>query len=509
MKNDNLDSLQRSLAALLIVAAVATAAGHVFTVERVYEPSLTRAPGEESSPYPRWPEKRPLPTPLLRSNDRSRWCTIRALVDEGTYVIGRRDPAQATASNPYGDTGIVFEDGWTSVDKVLPNGKEFYSSKPPFLPTLLAGEYWLMKHAFGWSLGGDGPARWWVVRIILLTVNVLPLAFYLVLLDRLAEWLGTSGWGRFFVLVSACFGTFVTSFAGALNNHVMATCCVIFAMDPILRILCGGPRHDTPWRYAIGGFFTAFAACNELPAAALATALLVVLLTHAPGKTLVWFLPAATLPVAGFFLCNYLAIGQLMPAYEKLGGPWYAYPGSNFNPNAPLELRRGIDWAKEKESYGMYLFHFFIGHHGIFSLTPVWLLVIPGIGMGLVAGKRNDAADYELSAETDFARARRARWLVAAITLFVSVVVVAFYAALAPRNYSGWTIGPRWLMWLTPLWLLTLLPVADRLGGSRGGRIFACVLLGFSVLSAVPPAGNPWHHPWIYTIWEQSSGPLY
>jgi hypothetical protein len=505
MNHDKSESSVGSLATLLIVAAVATAAGHVLTVERVYEPSLSRATGEESSPYPRWPEKRPLPTPLLRSNDRSRWCTIRALVDEGTYVIGRREPARVTPDNRYGDTGIVFEDGWTSVDKVLrPGTNEFYSSKPPLLPTILAGEYWVLKHAFGWTLAGDAPSRWWVVRVILLTVNVVPLAFYLVVLDHLGAWLAVSVWGRLFLLVTACFGTFVTSFAGALNNHILATCCVVFALAPALRIVFGGPGSATRWRYVAAGFFAAFAACNDLPAASLAAGVLLLLLVHNPGRTLTFALPAAALPVAGFFVCNYLAIGQWTPAYGELGGPWYAYPGSNFDPNSPPAAHRGVDWAREKESYAIYLFQFFLGHHGIFSLSPVWLLVLPGFVLGILS-----RAPREDGGELSPGQTQRAQRMIAVMTLIVSVIVVGFYAVLAPRNYSGWTLGPRWLMWLTPLWLLTLLPVAEFLGRSRAGRAFAYLLLALSIVSAVVPAGSPWHHPWIYTIWEQSSGPLY
>ena len=46
---------------------------------------------------------------------------------------------------------------------------------------------------------------------------------------------------------------------------------------------------------------------------------------------------------------------------------------------------------------------------------------------------------------------------------------------------DGW---PRWLLWLTPLWLLTMLPIADCLSGYRWGRLLGYVLLGASVLSA-------------------------
>jgi hypothetical protein len=511
MKSDKSDSLARSVGTLLIVVAVGTAVGRVLTAERVYKPTLSRAADETSSPYPPWPATRPLPTPLLGSNDRSRWCTIRALVDEGTYVIGHRDPARATQSPPYGDWGIVFEDGWTSVDKVLPKGsQEFYSSKPPFLPTLMAGEYWLLKHAFGWTLAGDAPSRWWVVRVILLTFNVLPLAVYLVVLDRLAGWFGATDWGRVFVLATACFGTFVTSFIGTLNNHTVATCAVCFALAPALRAVFGGPDEDRAWRYAAAGFFAAFATCTDLPVAAFAATLLGMLLIHSPRKTLFWCVPAVAIPVAAFFVCNYLAIGRLTPAYGELGGPWYAYPGSIFNPHAALELRRGVDWAHEKETHAAYLFHFFLGHHGVFSLTPVWLLSIAGVLIGLFTAPRAATAASDEPQRRGGIALRFGPWrLLAAMTLVVSMAVVGFYAVWAPLNYGGWTVGPRWLMWLTPLWLIVLLPVVDRLGTSRAGRAICSVLLAASVVSAVVPAGSPWHNPWIYSVLEQLGGPFY
>jgi hypothetical protein len=66
-------------------------------------------------------------------------------------------------------------------------------------------------------------------------------------------------------------------------------------------------------------------------------------------------------------------------------------------------------------------------------------------------------------------------------------------------------------MWLTPLWLAAMLPVADWLGGRRWGRGLAYVLLAVSVFSASYPAWNPWHHPWIYDYMEAEGwlGPGY
>ena len=63
--------------------------------------------------------------PFLSANDRSRWATVRSLVELGTYEIDQ----------------IVAEDLWDTIDIVQHPGKDgelhLYSSKPPLLATLL------------------------------------------------------------------------------------------------------------------------------------------------------------------------------------------------------------------------------------------------------------------------------------------------------------------------------------------------------------------------------------
>src|SRR5215208_996776 len=106
------------------------------------------------------------PTPFLSANDRSRWATIRALGDDGTYVL------DDIIFSPRG--GRIL--GWHSIDLVRhrgPDGYEhYYSSKPTLLTTLLAGEYWLLKTLTGATLA-EQPH--YVSRLMLLLTNVLPL----------------------------------------------------------------------------------------------------------------------------------------------------------------------------------------------------------------------------------------------------------------------------------------------------------------------------------------------
>jgi hypothetical protein len=488
-------TLRRTVYALLITVAAGATAGRILAVARLSDPGLYRTEEEPDDGRGLWPKVRPAATPTLGDNDRSRWDTVRALVDDGTYVIGHRD---RPAPGAYHDRGIIVEDGWKSIDKVLrPDTQDFYSSKPPFLATLVAGEYWLLKQALGWSIVEQ---RWEVVRTILMTVNWLPMIAYLALLSRLVDRLGTTDWGRLYVMTAASIGTFLSSFAITLNNHSVATCTALFALAPALRIWYGGERR--PALYALAGFFAGFTACSELPALSFAAALLVLLGWRAPGRTLAAFVPAALLPVLFFFATNYLAIGRFTPAYGEFGGPWYEYEGSHWaRDDAP---KRGIDWAGLKETKGEYAFHLLAGHHGVFSLTPIFLLTVGGLGV--LARPRRHRQDNEETEELVPASDWRASPapMLAGLTLLLSVVVIGFYIYKSD-NYGGWTSGPRWLIWLTPLWLLSMLPAADWLGARRWGRGLAYVLLAVSVLSATYPPWSPWRHPWLYN-WLQSQG---
>jgi hypothetical protein len=525
----NGDSAQfrRRVYALLITVAAGAIAGRILAAELVLEPSLHRN-AEEPSFARVWPKTKPQAMPTFGSNDRSRWATVRALVDgdpatgqpAGTFIIGRRDRntivisalAPLATTDPLGaaalaaaafqtraknsDRGIIFEDGWQSVDKVLHPAKlEFFSSKPPLLSVLMAGLYWLLQQVTGWTLVTHPFA---VVRTLLLLVNLLPLVIHLVLLSRIVERYGQSDWCKVFVMACACFGTFLTTFAVTFNNHSVATCCVVFALCPVLKILdessaalAGGSRLNGRWHwFVLAGFFAAFTACCELPAAAFAVALFVLLLLRAPLRTLLLFVPAAAIPVAAFFITNFLAIGQWRTAYSEFDDPatqaefaWYQYEGSHWRKPAADEIKRGIDWAVKQETRAQYAFHVLIGHHGLFSLTPIWALAFLGM--------------------------LRMKNVLAALTLALSIVVVGFYLAVESRNYGGWTSGLRWLIWLSPLWLLSMLPVTDWLAGRRWGRGVAYLLLAISVLSASYPVWNPWRHPWIYRLMEAIGWPGY
>jgi hypothetical protein len=369
---------------------------------------------------------------------------------------------------------------------------------------------------------------------------------------------------RIFIVAAACFATFLTTYAVTINNHLTAGISLVFGLALIVP-MWQAARFDWPRMAGAGlclGFLAAnelpALSLTVFAGAALAwKSPLKTLLAYVPGVLLVaaaafgtniiahgdWRTPYAHRsdgPVIGTLadsLATELNEGRVPDeARKKLslsdestveverrgerwvvfdpqsavrlalarsleGEPleirvhawdnWYDYPGSYWRP----ENLTGVD--RGEPSPAVYAFNVLLGHHGLFSLTPIWLLSALGCLMSLASGRHKPpgSSAQPLGVNVQFA--------LAATTLLIAVVVVSFYLSRPQidRNYGGGTCCLRWLIWLTPLWLLTMLPAADWLSRSWLGRGVLLALLAISVFSAHYAADNPWSHPWIFDYW--------
>lgn len=479
-------------------------------------------------------------TPLLSANDRSRWAMVRSLVDYGTFAI----------DDVILPNGRKRDREWYTIDMVRHRGSDgrehYYSSKPPLLATLIAGQYWLLQRVTGIDLA---TRPFDVVRLLLACNQIVPLALSWLVLAVLVERHGRTDFGRLFTLACAAFGTFLTTFAVTLNNHLPAAISVLLATYGVLEAW----RRDVPRRrdFALAGLCGAFAVANELPALSFCALAGGLLALRSLSRTMAAFVPAAGVVALAFFATNYAAHGTWRPPYAHrrdgavlataqvppaelarnvvpaaiveslrtagialgseatlepagesrwvLKNPatadrfavrsagdevqirawdnWYEYDGSYWTSGK----KQGVDLGEPSRlRYGV---HVLIGHHGVFSLTPIWLLTVVGVIVWLRSGTRLE------------------RGLAGSIAL-LSVVCLTFYVLrpLEDRNYGGVACGFRWVFWLAPLWLLGLLPAADALSRRRSGPWLALALLAVSVFSVQYCARNPWSHPWLYQV---------
>ena len=492
--------------------------------------------------------------PFLSANDRSRWCTIRSLGDHNTYAI---------------DLVLIDEGGeaWDTIDKVMHWGRDFqphfYSSKPPFLATVMTYPYLAIKFVTGRTLKND---TFDVVRWMLVICQVVPLFFFFWSVGKTSELVAESEWSRMYLMGCAAFGTFVTTFAISLNNHLPAVCCTSVALYALIVIWTRRSEH-AGW-FFLTGLMAALAAAFEIPALSFLVVAMTLCFLRSIRMTLLAFIPPAALVIAGFFVTNYTAHQVWQPAYaHRSDGPmltivddvdtdelekgvisqsiqeslmairadlkpdsfnnvqvlkggwptdmatvesrwivyfdqktlplvlikradgfgmavhqwnnWYEYPGSYW-------LIQNTDRShvdRGEPAWNRYLFHLTLGHHGVFSLSPIWFLSIFGV-LTLCISPR-----YRLR-------------IPGMAILVISIAVIAFYVTrpIMDRNYGGFCCAPRWLFWLIPLWLLAMIPALDAISESRSMRRIALVLLAISIAASFYAWTNPWVHPWIYQV---------
>jgi len=499
------------------------------------------------------------PTPFQSANDRSRWATIRSLGDDGTYVIDHIIfDKQGNRVRGWHTIDLVKHRGPDGEE-------HYYSSKPTLLTTLLAGEYWLIKKLTGATLAEQPHyiARLMLVLTNVLPLAAA-LAILAWLIDRFGTTdfgrifaVSAACFGTFMttfavtlnnhtiaaislvvalavivpILTGEClawrrFAVAGLSLGFVAANELPALSLLVFAglglawRWPAKTLLAFVPAallvaaavvgtnilaHGdwrTPYAHRKDG--AAIATLTDALAVPLndgeATAQLLadlreqkVAVSEQPiieqrargDRWLLWDAPTRT---------------ELILQRTPEGAPkaeievrrrdnWYDYEGSYWQP----KNLRGID--RGEESPLRYAFNVLIGHHGLFSLTPIWLLTVAGCAMWL-----RDMASGRRQPPGNSAITNRA---IAAITVITTLVVLAFYLSRPQidRNYGGGTCCLRWLLWLTPLWLLTLLPAADWLSTSRWGRAATIALLLVSAFSAAYAADNPWTHPWIFDYW--------
>ncbi|MDB5343646.1 MAG: hypothetical protein JWP89_2023 [Schlesneria sp.] len=396
--------------------------------------------------------------PLQSANDRSRWCTVWSLVERGTFQIDE----------------IRQESGWDSID-IIHDGGHFYSTKPPLLSIIVAGVTWCVQRVTGWTLLENTHA---VTTLVLIVINIIPFGVSLGVMSRLLRRVSDSSWCRLSVLAATAFGTLVTPFLMTLNNHTVAVVGVMLSLYALQQLL--SEERPSAWSFLLCGAAAGWACANELPAVAFGLATFFLAARISIRQTLCWYVPAAIVPLAAFLATNVIATGSLKPTYASYGSAKYNFvidgvPSYWMDPD-------GVD--RNLDSPATYFLHCTIGHHGIFSLTPLFLLSLAG---WLFSGSIRNAS---------------LRTLVR-LGAVMTVLVVGFYMTRTNNyNYGGVSCGLRWAIWLIPFWLLAMVPAVEFATRITVLRWLQCVLFAFSAISAWVPIENPWQQPWLFRRME-------
>jgi hypothetical protein len=403
--------------------------------------------------------------PLQSANDRSRWATVWSLVERRTFQIDEIDQFSQ----------------WSTIDKVRYRTSEdqpyhFYSSKPPLLSVLVAGVYAVERSTLGYGLFNHTAG---VMRGLLLVVNVIPFFLALRSLAICLHLLGTAPGTRHFVLAAAGFATLLNPYLTTLNNHTPAAVCAMLAITAAVRILKSQSQPQGR-DFAQLGFFATLTACFELPASLLGVLAFLLAVTRDARRTASQFALAAAIPLAAFFITNWMATGGVKPFYAGYGSDTYVYEHNGI----PSYWSTPRDLDANTEPTHVYLFHCLLGHHGLLSLTPILLCAM--LGWWLCVRYRENPA----------------RRIIVLSGMLLTLVTLGFYLSRTENyNYGGNSVGLRWMLWLSPFWWLALSAALERYSGPWFRRTSA-VLLMASIVSVNWSLNRPWRPSWLYQVME-------
>jgi hypothetical protein len=380
-------------------------------------------------------------------NPASRYATMEALVEHGTFTID--------------DTHLVSR----TVDKVKWEGR-FYSSKPPLLPTLLTPIYAGVRAVTG---EGFREAMYPTARVMRVFVAFAPWAIAMVLWAALVFRLTPREDERALLIIAMVAGGLPTAYGSHLDNHSFAFGALVAAAVAAAPVVQAS-KTLTASRAALAGLAAGAAVTFDLGAAPL-SGLMVVWVAwtqRSRPRVAVSLLAAAAVPLACQVAISYAMTGDPRPFY--LLGASYDYPGSYWNNRAEFDALSEPKWR--------YALHSLIGHHGLFSVTPWLVLALPW---------------FFRREETPAAEALR-RVAIAA-TLFI----VAYYVRKT-TNYGGRCVGMRWYMVLHPVLAIAAARTISRYGMAARRPVLLGVLIALSAVSALPGAINPWEEGLVHAL---------
>ena len=376
------------------------------------------------------------------ANTGSRYATIESLVDYGTFNIDA--------------SRYLF-----TPDKVKARG-HFVSSKPPLLPTYGAGVYWLLKRVTGWNITDNESIVVWTVGVF---TGWLGHLVFLIYFYKLCKLLLVRQLAILVTVAAASFAYLGVAYATAINNHSVGAAFAV-----------AGFYHSFKAKHDLGGkldWVLAGAALGVLPAIDLSSLALtglsgIYLLTKSWKRTLLLFVPAVLPGLISQPLLAHAATGSFIPAYADAG--MMSYKGSYFGGR-----RSGIDALFEPKT--TYAFNVLIGHHGLFSMTPLFGFSLFEIGRRLW---------------------KREKYVAETVVFTICVTVVTAFYIFRTHNYGGWCVGMRWLVPVMP-WLLVMFGLwLDR--ATIGRLKWSLVVVAFAVSAFNVQDGLT--SPFQFSVWH-------
>lgn len=269
------------------------------------------------------------------------------------------------------------------------------------------------------------------------------------------------------MLLSLSFGILSFGASVTIHNHPLSASLIFIGFYLVWEIILQNKTQN--FSFFLTGLIAGFLFSNELTAGLFSVLMILPLLYFHPKKAML-SIAAALIPVAVSAALFYHISGSVIPFYLNSG--LYHYAGSYWNNPS------GLDALQEPKWY--YAFHCFLGHHGLFSMSPVLLLSIPGFYFGL--------------------KSKSAPLTALFLAIMAGILSIILYVIFRTHNYRGDVIGLRWFFPFMPVFIFMAFPFVEKLILRKAGKLLCILLL---LLSFPSNLESMWKEVSVKGFWEQ------
>ncbi len=339
------------------------------------------------------------------TNPGSRYATVEAIVDQDVFYIDNT----IYATNNQGEMG-------TDSVKI---GDHYYSSKPPLLSVLTAGVYWYYKTITKKTIRSYTKD---VVRFCNRFVIGIPHILLLIYFFRLIRMVAQNDEAVIISMAAMCLTFLGLSYATDMNNHSPSAALLIIGFYYAVRIKKDIQPETKHWY--ISGICFGLLPAFDIPSLIFTLAISIYLSMHDWKKFLSCFLPSVLLIISVHLILTLVITGSILPIYAR--SDLFLFEGSYWSEyNVVLSLL--------KEPKHVYAFHVLVGHHGILTMYPVFILAIIALFKSIK---------------------RRSPLYIEAIFTTTTVITLIILYIFKTKDYGGTCVGFRWLIVIMPLLFL-------------------------------------------------------
>lgn len=407
-------------------------------------------------------------------NEMVRVYMSRAIVETGSYAIGRREVA---ADGQVRDRGLVYEQWGYVNDKAMTcddakaerpacNGL-LYAGKAPGLSQLGAMPLWVQIKT--WALLGLGaPSKaaivWWLRLWLAVLPSIAGLYWLALYLPRRLQ-RPQLGWSA---VLAAAFGSLSLTYGQMFAGHQLSGLALLLGFAAVQR---AGPVGGSGW-LALAGFGIAAAPWIEFPAGPAAIVLLAwTLLRRHQVRDLACLAAGGAIPVLLLAHFNWRAFGA----------PWKLPYGFLENPDFVRDIAPGVfglHLPNAEKLIGSLVSPF----TGLYFWAP-WVALA---WLGLIGVRRSRGELSPAGSQPEFWFSRRAEALLA----WAVVAYFVFFQCSHSLWRGGWVLGPRYITALVPFAAIAVAHGIDALRGWPSRIAQAALAVSTAVAIAVTGVGT-------------------